>query len=505
MKRIAIAFAFALIIVCCFALCITATPICKDGEHSGDWTLKHDGTFTSNAYAYEICSKCNLVLSEENISPIVTPKGFSVFMDSVVQGYAVDASALERYEELTGVEIKYGFVTAATTYATDKPINGDGTAIHEKVLFEDLTDRGSLNLDIKIASISDEHKDSRIVFCTYIVVGEEVIYINNNMTDTTVCGFSYNDIIAYLEKNTTLPSIYKYKKLTASQLGLQYEAYWNSTASTSINAGASNTTADRYIATRLFSPDELPSGSYVVVSRGWKIRPEAFKTNENGALIKNASNARPAEVKAENDTVIYQLDSTWNNGFNYVGFNVTTSDNSFYGETCLYTNEAIDLVFQIYVPYNTTVKNVATDEENETVSITGLQMLSADQLGLSANKYWNCQSNTGLLYSNGTKDYYYATKQFTKEELPVGTVIEIELGWQYRAEYWINDKTVSKRANSSTEYRIVIDESFWANDTTKRAFNISMMIKTELTGNDQDLVTSAFKIYVPSASTLYNK
>ena len=178
MKRIAIAFAFALIIACCFAICISATPICQDGEHSGVWSVKHDGTFTTDAYACEICSSCNLVLSEENISPIVTPKGFSVFMDSVVQGYSVDATALKRYEEITGQEIKYGFVTAATTYGTDKPINSDGSAIHEKVLFEDLTNLGSLNLDIKIASISDEHKDSRIVFCTYIVVGEKVIYIN---------------------------------------------------------------------------------------------------------------------------------------------------------------------------------------------------------------------------------------------------------------------------------------------------------------------------------------
>ena len=165
MKKLFLVLSIAILTVCFFALGISATPICNENEHEGAWSLKTVDAVVKDAYACEICTKCNLVLSEEIISPIVTTKGFSVFQNNIVQGYSIDVSALERYEELTGEEIRYGFVTAAATFATDKPINSDGSAIDEKIIFEDLTNRGSLNLDIKITNISDEHKDARIVFC----------------------------------------------------------------------------------------------------------------------------------------------------------------------------------------------------------------------------------------------------------------------------------------------------------------------------------------------------
>lgn len=495
MKKLLLTLSIAAFAVCFFALGICASPICAEGEHDGVWSLKADESYVTDAYAREICAKCNLVLSEEIISPIITPKGFSAFMDSIVQGYSVDASALKRYEELTGQKIRYGFVTASTTYGTDKPINADGTATHERVLFEDLTERGSLNLDIKIANISDIHKDARIVFCTYIIVDDKVIYINNDMADTTVCGFTYNEIISYLEDKTTLPSIYKYKKLTFSQLDLQFMAYWNSSNKTSRITG--NSTALPYAATRLFTKDELPAGSYVVIGQGWKIRPESFVVNENGELATHKN--RPSEVKASSETTIYQIQNSWDNGFTNVAFNIT-SDYSMKGNIGDYTEESIDQIFQIYVPYYTEVESVKPKSENESVSILGLQMLTDTEMGLQQGKYWYCDTDAEIHGNNS----FYATRKFTQSELPIGTVIELELGWQYRPENWINDTKIKTRPSNVTTYRFVVDEDFWEENMT-RAFNISKLSNETMSMDDWDDVVSAFKIYVPSTSTLYNK
>jgi hypothetical protein len=90
---------------------------------------------------------------------------------------------------------------------------------------------------------------------------------------------------------------------------------------------------------------------------------------------------------------------------------------------------------------------------------------------------------------------YFATQKFTKADLPVGTIIEIANGWTYRPEGWINDAKNSERPAEVTTEKIVIDEAWWGEFTT-RAFNVCKTDKSDLTGLDAD-VAAAFKIYVP--------
>ncbi len=92
---------------------------------------------------------------------------------------------------------------------------------------------------------------------------------------------------------------------------------------------------------------------------------------------------------------------------------------------------------------------------------------------------------------------YFSTQKFTKDTLPVGSIIELADGWIYRPEGWKNDakNTADDRPAELTTTKITIDEAWWGEWTT-RAFNIRKIDSSDLTGLSAD-VAAAFKIYVP--------
>ena len=96
-----------------------------------------------------------------------------------------------------------------------------------------------------------------------------------------------------------------------------------------------------------------------------------------------------------------------------------------------------------------------------------------------------------------------ATHKFTKETLPVGSVIEIAVGWQYRPEAWAY-VSANGRPDNVTTYRIVVTEEWWGT-YTERAFNISQTAHTQnnkvaITLTPDELAKTVFKIYVPESA-----
>jgi hypothetical protein len=94
-----------------------------------------------------------------------------------------------------------------------------------------------------------------------------------------------------------------------------------------------------------------------------------------------------------------------------------------------------------------------------------------------------------------------ATKKFTREELPVGSIIEIAVGWQYRPEGW---KSTGSRPDNVTTLRIIIDADWWGS-YSERAFNISMVGNSTnspkvITISRDELANTIFKIIVPSSA-----
>lgn len=131
--------------------------------------------------------------------------------------------------------------------------------------------------------------------------------------------------------------------------------------------------------------------------------------------------------------------------------------------------------------------------------------LDATAMGLQLNSYYNSTNGQHML--NGTDDWakgFIRTKQFTKRELPVGSIIEVAAGWQYRPEGWTYTGT---RPDNTNVYRIVVTEDWWGSYTT-RAFNISKV--THVNGSPDintlsadEIANTVFKIYTPQPEVYY--
>ena len=108
-------------------------------------------------------------------------------------------------------------------------------------------------------------------------------------------------------------------------------------------------------------------------------------------------------------------------------------------------------------------------------------------------------------YAEATNDiYFYATQVFTKETLPVGSIIEIASGWQYRAEGWdssnFQNQTAAERSPNVTTQQVTVDEAWWG-DYTARGFNIALKgASTDISGYTEEQINEVFKIYVPKSS-----
>ena len=76
-------------------------------------------------------------------------------------------------------------------------------------------------------------------------------------------------------------------------------------------------------------------------------------------------------------------------------------------------------------------------------------------LGLTALGYWNSSDKNGdhnkIITTADNSKQYYATVQFTREQLPVGSVILLADGWQYRPDGWITDAVNTNRPVTTTE------------------------------------------------------
>ena len=131
----------------------------------------------------------------------------------------------------------------------------------------------------------------------------------------------------------------------------------------------------------------------------------------------------------------------------------------------------------------------------------GYVQLTATQMGLTEGSFYN---STGTDSWNGTSSWnlgFMATKKFTREELPVGSIIEIAVGWQYRPEGW---NFVESRQDNVTTLRIIIDENWWGS-YNERGFNISQIGHTTssnkvITLSTDEVASSIFKIIVPTSA-----
>ena len=100
-----------------------------------------------------------------------------------------------------------------------------------------------------------------------------------------------------------------------------------------------------------------------------------------------------------------------------------------------------------------------------------------------------------LITSASNSINFIASKRFSKDEIPVGSIIEINEGYQYRPEAWVDDTVQRSRPDNVSMKHIEVDENWWGN-YTYRAFNISSTSGGSLMYKMKDAF-DAFSIYVP--------
>lgn len=101
----------------------------------------------------------------------------------------------------------------------------------------------------------------------------------------------------------------------------------------------SASTANRYIATQIFSKSDIPNGSLIVLKGEYQYRPEGWVTLDT----QNYSENRPGNV---NTKLVVVNDSWWGN-WNYRGFNITSYPSASFTEEGI--TEAMSS-FGIYTP-----------------------------------------------------------------------------------------------------------------------------------------------------------
>ncbi len=130
----------------------------------------------------------------------------------------------------------------------------------------------------------------------------------------------------------------------------------------------------------------------------------------------------------------------------------------------------------------------------------------ADLLNLDLNNYvrinWEPKDNTywhsgGNISQNlGTAPQYVTSKLFTRDDLPAGTVIQVDNGFKYRPEGWeTNTSTTSPRPDEVTVPTVIVSDGWWGK-FNYRAFNVSKTNGESLVGKANE-ANDHFRIYLP--------
>lgn len=132
------------------------------------------------------------------------------------------------------------------------------------------------------------------------------------------------------------------------------------------------------------------------------------------------------------------------------------------------------------------------------VMLNGMTQMDNSAMGWQTG-YWNAAVDNPNRFITGTDNFtrkFAATKQFTKDDIPVGSVIVVTDNFQYRPEGWVNtDTKVSNRPGNVTAQYYVVDEAFWS-EFNVRAFNVSCITAdTIITVQDAQ---QHFQIWLPN-------
>ena len=160
-----------------------------------------------------------------------------------------------------------------------------------------------------------------------------------------------------------------------------------------------------------------------MLDEGYQYRPDAWTAYGS----RTPTFKRPAETT---ESVVH-VTARWWNDFGICAFNVSKAGNPALSDEEM---QKLSGVIRVYVPKPEKPVEVNPDD----IDFSKYTKLD---LGITYYAYYNSTSaNPGKLYSKAAGDtqanlsQFAATKIFSKDELPVGSVIVIKEGYQYRPD-----------------------------------------------------------------------
>ena len=259
------------------------------------------------------------------------------------------------------------------------------------------------------------------------------------------------------------------------------QAYYHSASSVFVSnlVTSQNSTATNmpfFAATQIFEKDDIPSGSLIIIDNGYQYRPEGWTS------LSTVTSPRPDNVTTE----VVTVNNSWWGKFKYRAFNL-----SFVGST---TNivESDTEHFHVFIAKNPSEEEIKVPTEEDLKDTSKYKEL---ELNFTLAAFYQSNSTRSEIVTTSAISHRFAASQiFEKEELPVGTVIVVDDGYQYRPEAWTALGTLtSNRPGNVSEHIVVVDDAWWGS-FNYRAFNLSNADNSSsITSSD----TSHLRIYVP--------
>ena len=343
------------------------------------------------------------------------------------------------------------------------------------------------------------------------------IYGNNDTYTKKIDDITYNEICncqpilisKYVAPAATLDICeqifvdagYKMDDYTRKEIDWTHNGYWNSTDGTNhskiitkeVSPSATNLT--QFAATPQYHRSALPVGTVLVVqggtaevANGWMYRPDAWQ--EKG---KKNSGKRPDNVTGDSNPVVVVDDAWWGTSFNYRAFNVARRGNPNLTEE---QQEELEHIFGIFIP-----KPLASTDEM--LRKKGYDPANFTKLEFTYTKdaFYNSTSdtNSNLVTTGGNVVQFVATSIVEKAQIPNGSVIVVNYGFQYRPEGWqtLGAKNTAARPANVGNNIVVVDDAWWGN-FNYRGFNLAKFGNPNMTtAAERDAVIAAFAVYVP--------
>ena len=276
---------------------------------------------------------------------------------------------------------------------------------------------------------------------------------------------------------------YKLEDYNELEFTYTHYAYYNSSVSstlcTSANTAANN--FDQFTATRRMNRADLPAGTVIVLKNGYQYRPEGWVS------LSQRNSSRPGNVTTQIVTV---TDAWWGN-FTVRAFNLAFKGNPALTEAQMKT---LPQCIAFFVPK----PRISPD----------FDLTRYDKVSLNLTHYayyYSTSSTPSTLVSaaNGSTssilNQFAATQIFSRSELPDGTLIVVNPGYQYRPEGWVSLNTANagnaRPVNVSTQL-VVVDDAWWRG-FNYRAFNLSVLGNPALNAAEQKKLGENFAIYIP--------